>query len=91
MEDYLQQSRDEKFVQHSLHHHKFFMFKMQEDDDLLDHVNMNKVLADQLVCLKKPVRHEDIIMTLLKSLLALYEYLLTVMTTMLWRNLWLFT
>lgn len=48
---------------------------MQEDDDLLDYVRKVKVLADQLACLEVPVKDEDIIMTLFKSLSASYEFL----------------
>ena len=61
---------------------KFFTCKMQECDNLLDHVNKVKAFADQLVCLKVPVRDENIVMTLLESLPTLYEYLITVMKTM---------
>lgn len=45
------------------------------------HVNKIKVLADPFVCLEVPVKNEDIVMTLLKSFLALYEYLITTMET----------
>jgi hypothetical protein len=34
---------------------KFFTCKMDEGDDLLDHVNKVKALADQLTCLEVPV------------------------------------
>ena len=55
--------------------YNFFTCKMQEDDDLLDHVRKVKALADQLVCLEVPVKDEDIIMTLFESLSASYEFL----------------
>ena len=55
---------------------------MQEGDDLLDHVNKVKVLMDQFVCLEVPTTDENIIMTLLESLPASYEYLITAMETM---------
>ncbi len=61
---------------------KFFTCKMQESDDLLDHINKVKALADQLACLEVPVRDEDIVMTLLESLPASYEYLITALETM---------
>ena len=49
---------------------------------MLDHVNKVKALVDQLVCLEVPVRDEDIVMTLLESLPASFEYLITAMETM---------
>lgn len=48
----------------------FFMYKMQEGDNLLDHINKIKLLVDQLVCLKISMQIEDIIMTLFESLLT---------------------
>jgi hypothetical protein len=48
---------------------KFFTCKMQEGEDLLDHINRVKALAHQLACLEVPVRDEDVVMTLLESLL----------------------
>ena len=61
---------------------KFFTCKMDEGEDLLDHVNKVKGLADQLACLEVPVREEDIVMTLLESLPASYEFLITALETM---------
>jgi hypothetical protein len=61
---------------------KFFTCKMEEGDDLLDHVNKVKALADQLAYLEVPVREEDIVMTLLESLPASYEFLITALETM---------
>ena len=61
---------------------KFFTCKMDEGDDLLDHVNKVKALADQLACLEVPVREEDIVMTLLESLPTSYEFLITALETM---------
>ena len=55
---------------------------MNEGDDLLDHVNKVKALADQLACLEVPVREEDIVMTLFESLPALYKFLITALDTM---------
>jgi hypothetical protein len=54
---------------------KFFTCKMQEGEDLLDHINKVKALADQLACLEVPVRDEDVVMTLLENLPPSYEYL----------------
>ena len=66
---------------------KFFTCKMKEGDDLLDHVNKIKTLAAHLTCLEVPVREEKIIMTLLESLSASYEYLITALETMLMKEL----
>ena len=46
---------------------------MQEDNGLLDHVNKVKLLMDQLACLEVLVRYEDIVMSLLESLLVSFE------------------
>ena len=54
------------------------MCKMQECDDLLDHVKKIKELTDQLVCLNVSVKNGNIVMTLLDNLPASYEYLITV-------------
>ena len=61
---------------------KFFTCKMEEHDDLLDHINKVKTLADEIMCLEVPVREQNIGMTLLESLPASYEYLITVLETM---------
>ena len=61
---------------------KFFTSKMQESDDLLDHINKIKALADQLACLEVPMRDEDVVMTLLDSLPPSYEYLITALETL---------
>jgi hypothetical protein len=42
---------------------------------MLDHVNKIKTHADQFACLEEPVKYEDIVLTLLENLLALYEIL----------------
>ena len=60
---------------------KFFTCKMQEGDDMLDHINKVKTLADQLLCLEVPVKDEDVVMTLLESLPTSYEYLITALET----------
>lgn len=46
-----------------------------------------KTLVDQLFCLEVHVRDEVIVMTLLKSLLTSYEYLIIAMETMLMKAL----
>ena len=63
-------------------HCMFFMYKMQKNDNLLDHTNKVKTFSDQLVCLEVFVKDKDIIITLLKILLALYEYLITALEMM---------
>ena len=55
---------------------------MVESDNLLDHINKVKALADQLACLEVPMRDEDIVMTLLDSLPPSYEFLITALETM---------
>ena len=61
---------------------KFFTYKMQKCDDLLDHVNKFKAFANQLVCLEISVRDEDIVKTLFKSMSTSYKYLTTALKTM---------
>jgi transposase InsO family protein len=54
---------------------------MQENEDMLDHINKVKALADQLACLEVPVTDGDMVMTLLESLPPSYEYLITALET----------
>ena len=58
------------------------MCNMQEDDDLLDHINKVKALANPFACLEVFMRDKDIVMSLLKSLPVSYEYLITASKTM---------
>jgi hypothetical protein len=60
---------------------------MQEGEDLLDHINKVKALADQLACLEVPMRDEDVVMTLLESLSPSYKYLITALETLPMKNL----
>ena len=46
--------------------------------------------VDQLACLEVPMRDKDIIMTLLRSLLLSYEYLITTLKTMPMRELMMY-
>ena len=46
---------------------------MEQGDDLLDPINKVKALADQLACLKVPMRNEDVVMTLFESLSPLEQ------------------
>ena len=54
---------------------------------MLDHANKHGVFVGQLACLEVLVWKEDIIMTLLESFPALYEYLITALETMLIKKL----
>lgn len=60
---------------------KFFVFKMQKDDNLLDHANKIKAFANLLVCLEVHVREKCIVMTLLDNLPASFKYSITAMDT----------
>ena len=60
---------------------KFFTIKMQESDDLLQHINKVKTLADQLEALDVAVIEGDIVMTLLESLPSSFENLIMAMET----------
>lgn len=58
-------------------HHKLFTYKMQEDDNLLDNINKVNALTNQLACLEAPIRNEDVVMSLFKSLQLSYKHLIT--------------
>ena len=60
---------------------KFFTIKMQEADDMLDHINKVKSLTDKLTCLEVAIKDEDVVMTLLNSLPATYEHLISALET----------
>ena len=60
---------------------KFFTMRMQEEDDILQHINKVKTLADQLEALDVPVTEGDITMTLLESLPSSFENLIVAMET----------
>ena len=60
---------------------KFFTIKMQESDDLLQHINKVKTLVDQLEALDVAVTEGDIVMTLLESLPSSFENLIVAMET----------
>ena len=62
---------------------------MHEGNHLLDHVNKVKALTVQLVYLESPMKNENIVMTLLENLPVSFEYFITVMETMLMKNLML--
>lgn len=58
---------------------KFFTIKMEENDDMLAHINKVKALADQLNGADVNITDGDIVMTLLESLPPSYEYLIVAM------------
>jgi hypothetical protein len=60
---------------------KFFTMKMQELNELLQHINKVKILADQLEALDMPVTEGDIVMTILESLPSSFENLIVAMET----------
>ena len=63
-------------------HPKIFTCKMQKNNNLLDHVNKIKMLANQLANLEVSMRTENIVMILLESLLTSFKYLITAVKTM---------
>ena len=60
---------------------KFFAIKMDKSDDILEHINKVKSLADQLTCLEVPMKDKDVVMTLLDSLPPSFEHLITALET----------
>ena len=58
---------------------KFFIIKMEEDDDMLAHINKVKALADELNGADVAINNGDIVVTLLESLPSSYEYLMIAM------------
>jgi hypothetical protein len=64
-----------------------FTCKIQEDTDLLDHINKVNVLANQLACTEVLVKDEDILLTLLDSLPTSYKYLITALKMILMKDL----
>ena len=52
---------------------------MEENDDMLAHINKVNALVDQLNGANVAITDGDIVMTLLESLLASYEYLIIAM------------
>lgn len=58
------------------------MCKIQEDNDLLNHVNNVRILANQFGFLNVHVGYKDNVKTMLKSLTTLHKYLITIMEMM---------
>lgn len=54
---------------------------MQEDDDLLVHVNNVKAFADQFACLEVFIEY-DFVMTLFESWPPSYKHLITILEMM---------
>ena len=73
VKDLLQHSRDKKFAQHLFHLPQVFMYNMQEGRNLLDPRQQGQSARGSTRLLEVPMREEDIIMTLLKNLMILYE------------------
>ena len=55
---------------------KFFTIKIEEDDDMLAHINKVKALANQLDGVDVAIKGGNIVMTLFESLPSPYEYLI---------------
>lgn len=60
---------------------KFFTIKMNEGDDILDHINKVKPLTDQLTCLNVPMKEEDVVTILHDSLPPSFDHLITALET----------
>ena len=56
---------------------RFFTAKMEEGDDVLEHINKIKTLAEQLDAVGAPVSEDDLVITLLASLSESYGFLIT--------------
>lgn len=50
---------------------------MQKCNDLLNHIDKVKALADYIACLEVYVSNEDVVTILLESLPPLYDHLIT--------------
>lgn len=56
---------------------KFFLFAMAEGSNMLKHINDMRTPSEQLEAVGAPVSEEDLVITLLRSLLESYEVLIT--------------
>ncbi|KAF1318429.1 Integrase catalytic core protein, partial [Globisporangium splendens] len=56
---------------------RFFTTMMEDGDDVLQHINKLKTLAEQLDAVGAPVSEEDLVITLLGSLSESYQFLIT--------------
>ncbi|GMF51321.1 unnamed protein product [Phytophthora lilii] len=50
---------------------------MEEGDDVLEHINKIKTLAEQLDAVNAPVSEDDLVITHLASLSESYQFLIT--------------
>ncbi|KAG3230054.1 hypothetical protein PI124_g24847 [Phytophthora idaei] len=50
---------------------------MEEGDDVLEHINKIKTLAEQLDAVGAPVSEDDLVITLLGNLSESYQFLIT--------------
>jgi hypothetical protein len=60
----------------------FFTIKMQEGEDLFMHINMTKVLANQLCSIEVKIKDEDVYMVLHMSLPPSFDNLVTSLESM---------
>ena len=56
---------------------RFFTTMMEEGDDVLEHINKLKTLAEQLDAVGAPVSEDDLVITLLGSLSDSFQFLIT--------------
>uniref|UniRef100_A0AAV1UYL3 Uncharacterized protein n=1 Tax=Peronospora matthiolae TaxID=2874970 RepID=A0AAV1UYL3_9STRA len=56
---------------------RFFTTMMEEGDDVLEHINKIKTLAEQLDAVGAPISEDDFVITLLGSLSDSYQFLIT--------------
>ena len=56
---------------------RFFTAKMDDGDDVLQHINKLKTLAEQLDAVGAPVSEDDLVITLLGSLSDSFAFLIT--------------
>ncbi|CEG41910.1 gag-pol polyprotein [Plasmopara halstedii] len=56
---------------------RFFTTMMEEGDDILEHINKLKTIAEQLEAVGAPVSKNDLVITLLESLSETYQFLIT--------------
>uniref|UniRef100_A0AAV1TIF2 Retrovirus-related Pol polyprotein from transposon TNT 1-94-like beta-barrel domain-containing protein n=1 Tax=Peronospora matthiolae TaxID=2874970 RepID=A0AAV1TIF2_9STRA len=56
---------------------RFFTTMMDEGDDVLEHINMLKTVAEQLDAVGAPVSEDDLVITLIGSLRESYQFLIT--------------
>uniref|UniRef100_A0AAV1TW12 Uncharacterized protein n=1 Tax=Peronospora matthiolae TaxID=2874970 RepID=A0AAV1TW12_9STRA len=57
--------------------HRFFTTMMGEGDDVLEHIDKLKTLAEQLDAAGAPVSEDDLVIALLASLSESYQFLIT--------------